>query len=272
MYNRSFIKWVGGKSRSLSQIMDKFPREFDTYYEPFLGSGVVYFNVLPDKATLNDKEHNLVSAFRDVKRYPEQVCEQLKGLDNKEGVYYDVRHAFNHTDTGTPGEKTAQFIYMNKCGYNGLYRVNKSGAMNVAFGRRSGQPHQDFTVVRECSKALQKAQIMNTDYLEILDLARRGDFVYLDPPYHKETSTSFTGYNAVEFTEKDHRQLAEECRDITDRGVLFAMSNSSTDLILDLYKNFYIYPVYTSRTVAVTTGGRGTATELLITNYGGGTI
>jgi len=272
MYNRSFIKWVGGKARSLSQILNKFPKKFGTYYEPFLGSGVVYFNLLPDKSILNDKEHNLVSVFRDVKRYPEEVCEQLGRLDNREDVYYDVRYNFNYTPTVNTGEKSAQFIYMNKCGYNGLYRVNKGGAVNVAFGKRPGQPHKDFSVIRECSKALQKTQIMNTDYLEILSMARRGDFVYLDPPYHKEKPTSFTGYTSAGFTDKDHKDLAEECHKLTKRGVSFVMSNSATDLILDLYKNFYIYPIHTARTVAVTVGGRGVVTELLITNQGEGEI
>jgi len=267
MFNRSFIKWVGGKTRSLSIILDKLPKKFNTYYEPFLGSGVVYFNLLPDEAVLNDTEYNLVSTFRAVKRHPKAVCDCLALLDNAESVYYDIRNDFNFKEEDVVGEKAAQFIYINKCGYNGLYRVNKRGSVNVAFGRRPGNPHLDFSVIMDCSKALQNSRIMHTDYLEITRLARRGDLVYLDPPYHKESDGSFTGYNVKEFTEQDHVRLAKEFVRMTKRGVKVALSNSSTELVMELYKNFYISPVYTARTVSTTPDGRILATELLITNY-----
>ena len=96
MSNRSFIKWVGGKTRSLSQILTKFPKDFNTYYEPFLGSGVVYFNLLPHDAVLGDIEENLATAHRAVKNHPQDVCNYLKLLENDEVVYYDVRNDFNH--------------------------------------------------------------------------------------------------------------------------------------------------------------------------------
>ena len=272
MSNRSFIKWVGGKTRSLSQILTKFPKDFNTYYEPFLGSGVVYFNLLPHDAVLGDIEENLATAHRAVKNHPQDVCNYLKLLENDEVVYYDVRNDFNHNPETVVGQKAAQFIYINKCGYNGLYRVNKSGAVNVSYGKRSGDPHRDLEIIHKCSKALQKARIMNTDYLEITKLSRKGDFVYLDPPYHKESSSSFTAYNSKEFSEGDHERLSKEFCHLTERGVKAALSNSDTDFIRDLYKNFYIYPIYTSRTVATTVAGRLIATELLITNYDEGTV
>lgn len=267
MSNRSFIKWVGGKTRSLSQILKKFPKEFNTYYEPFLGSGVVYFNLLPDAAVLGDLEKRLVATHQAVKQYPQAVCSCLELLENDESMYYDVRDAFNYNPESAVGEKAAQFIYINKCGYNGLYRVNKSGSVNVSYGKRSGDPHRDLDIIYKCSKALQKARIVNAHYSELTKMSRKGDFVYLDPPYHKESASSFTGYNAKEFSEEDHKGLAEEFRQLTERGVKVALSNSGTDFIKDLYKNFYIYPVYTSRTVATTVEGRSVATELLITNY-----
>jgi len=267
MFQRSFIKWVGGKYRSLSQLLRLFPAEFNTYYEPFLGSGVVYFNLAPSEGVLNDAENNLVTTFRSVKHDVEGVCNQLELLDNTEEAYYDTRYDFNNTAQIMSGKRAAQFIYMNKCGYNGLYRVNSRGFVNVAFGKRSGEPHKDFEAIRTCSKLLQAASVMNTDYQEIIKLARCGDFVYLDPPYHKESDVSFTGYNAKEFSESDHRQLAEECKALSSRGVLFALSNSNTPFVNDLYKNFYKYSVYTAKTVSRLTSGRGPSTDVLITNY-----
>ena len=267
MHQRSFIKWVGGKYRSLSQILSKFPTQFKTYYEPFMGSGVVFFNLRPVDAILNDVEPSLVTTFRSVKRECESVCEYLDGLSNDESTYYTVRSDFNDSGDVFPGKKAAQFIYMNKCGFNGLYRVNKSGAINVAFGKRSGDPHKDFSTLRECSKRLQRVRVMNTTYKDVLDLSRSKDFVYLDPPYYKEFPNSFTGYNTNQFSEEDHERLALECKFLTSRGVFFALSNSDTDFIRNLYKNYNICPIYTNRTISRDASGRGLVCEILITNY-----
>ena len=267
MYQRSFIKWVGGKYRSLSQILGKFPVKFDTYYEPFLGSGVTFFNVETDKAILNDCEYKLVSTFRSIKRESERVCAALAEMSNDEESYYSVRYDFNNSSDVPPGKKAAQFIYLNKCGFNGLYRVNRAGSVNVAFGKRSGAPHQDYETIRVCSKLLQNTTIMNADYQDILSLTRCGDFVYMDPPYYKEFDRTFTGYNVKQFSDEDHERLALECKFLSSRGVLFALSNSDTPFIRNLYKDYYIFPVYTNRTVSRDTSTRGIVGEILITNY-----
>ena len=272
MTERSFIKWVGGKYRSIYQLLDLFPPEFKTYYEPFMGSGVVFFNLQPPESILNDVEYNLVNTFRSVKRDVSSVISELESYNNDAESYYDIRDDFNNSADIMPGRKGAQFIYMNKCGYNGLYRVNKKGEINVSFGKRDGSPHKDFYNLKECSLSLNKARIMNTDYKEILDMSRCGDFVYMDPPYHKETSKSFVGYNAKEFTERDHERLALECEFLTKRGVLFALSNSNTDFIKNLYKNYNIYPIYTARTVSCDVSRRSQAKEILVTNYDKGEI
>jgi len=267
MYNRSFIKWVGGKYRSLAQILPKLPKDFKTYYEPFMGSGVVFFNINPHQAILNDLEYSLVSTFRSVKRECERVQEYLDGLSNDSDTYYSVRCSFNNDADVFPGKKAAQFIYMNKCGFNGLYRVNKAGVMNVAFGKRTGDPHKDFGVLESCSEMLQRARVMSGDYKDVLDLTRNRDFVYMDPPYYKEFPTSFAGYNSKQFAEEDHERLALECKFLTSKGVLFALSNSDTSFIRNLYKNYNIYPIYTTRTVSRDPAVRGTVCEVLITNY-----
>ena len=264
---RSFLKWVGGKYRSISQILPKFPEEFKTYYEPFMGSAVIFFNLKPQDSILNDVEYNLVSTFRSVRDNCEEVWSELKDLNNDPLTYYDVRTAFNDELDFRPGRKGAQFIYMNKCGFNGLYRVNKKGAVNVAYGKRSGSPHHDIDTLRTCSEILQNARIMNADYKEILGMSRCRDFVYLDPPYYKEAHNSFTGYNSKPFSAEDHERLALECKFMSSRGVLFAMSNSDTPFVRNLYKQYNIYPIYTSRTVSVDASTRGTVTEILITNY-----
>ena len=252
--------------------MTLFPSEFKTYYEPFMGSAVVFFNVEPYEAVLNDVEYKLVNTFRSVKRDVDSVIAELDSYSNDPESYYSIRDDFNKTLDIVPGRKGAQFIYMNKCGYNGLYRVNKKGQINVAFGKRVGSPHKDFYNLRECSQALKNTRIMNADYKDVLELARGGDFVYMDPPYHKESPTSFVGYNAKEFTEQDHERLALECDFLTKRGVLFALSNSNTDFIRNLYKNYNIYPIYTARTVSCDINARSQAKEILVTNYDKGEV
>ena len=193
MSKRSFIKWVGGKYRSIQQLTALFPKECKTYYEPFVGSGVVFFNVQPYEAVLNDIEFSLINAFRAVKRDVASVIKELNSFINNAEFYYKIREEFNNSACLLPGRKGAQFIYLNKCGYNGLYRVNKRGHLNVAFGKREGSPHKDFINLKDCSAALKNAMIMNTDYKEILDLTRRGDFVYLDPPLPQGDRQIFCG-------------------------------------------------------------------------------
>jgi DNA adenine methylase len=264
---RSFIKWVGGKYRSLSQILPKFPKKFKTYYEPFIGSAVLFFNLKPEVSILNDFEFNLVSTFRAVRDHCGDVCEELEALSNDPLTYYEVRKSFNEGASAVPARSAAQFIYMNKCGFNGLYRVNRKGAVNVSYGRRSGSPHQDYQNIRQCSDILKGTQIMNAHYEEILRLTRSEDFVYMDPPYYKEAHNSFTGYNPTPFGPEDHERLALECKFMSKRGVLFAQSNSDTEFIRNLYKQYNIYPINTTRTVSVDASVRGSVTEILITNY-----
>jgi len=268
MNQRSFIKWVGGKYKSVSQLLEIFPKKFNTYYEPFMGSGVIFFNLKPHDSILNDVEFNLVNTFRSVKREVDDVISELDLLVNEEESYYFIRREFNNEVSYIPGKKAAQFIYINKCGYNGLYRVNSLGEINVSFGKRAGDPHKDFSILKTCSKALQKSLIYNSDYREIIELSRGGDFIYFDPPYYRETSGSFISYNAKHFTDEDHQRLALECEFLSKRGVMFALSNSDTEFIRNLYKNYNIWPIYSMRSVSPTISGRGLVGEILITNYG----
>ena len=267
MSKRSFIKWVGGKYRSIFQLTDLFPTEFKNYYEPFMGSAVMFFNTKPHSAVLNDLEYNLVRTFRSVKREVDSVISELESYNNDAESYYSIRDDFNSSPDVVPGRKAAQFIYLNKCGYNGLYRVNKKGHFNASYGKRVGSPHKDFLNLKECSKALQRATVMNGDYKDVIDGSRGGDFVYLDPPYHKETEASFVGYNVKEFSERDHERLAFECSLLDKRGVMFALSNSNTDFIINLYKKYNISPIYTARTVSCDVKVRSQAKEILVTNY-----
>lgn len=266
MFKRSFIKWPGGKFRSINQLMVSFPKDFKTYYEPFLGSGVVCRNVKAENKVVGDVERDLVNAHTQIKNNVEDVIYILDSFVNKEEFYYKIREEFN-SDNSESIRQAARFIYLNKCGFNGLYRRNKKGLFNVAFGKRFGDPHKDFTNVRSYSKSLQNVDVRLGDYKKTMEGVSSGDFAYFDPPYVKKSEKSFTGYNSNEFMNTENRKLSDFCRNLDERGVLFAVSNSDTKLVREWYEGFRVREIQTVSSISREGKSRGHCTELLITNY-----
>ena len=267
MVQRSFLKWTGGKQRSILQILEKFPDDYDNYIEPFLGSGSVFFNLKPKTAFLSDINQRLMYTFICVKYNSELVIDFLSQLDNSKEDYYGIRDIFNNEPISDNIRLSSHFIYLNKCGYNGLYRVNSDNKFNVPYGSRDGDPHKDYEVIRQCSKILSSAVMMCSNYNDILSLSKGGDLVYLDPPYVKEDGKSFIGYNSKHFDLREHRLLSEACRSLDKKGVRFALSNSNVSVVRDLYHGFNFHDICTVRSVSRDPSTRGSHGELLITNY-----
>ena len=267
MLQRSFIKWPGGKYRSLNQLLSLFPKEYGTYYEPFLGSGVLCLNVGDRKKIAGDIEADLMGTHIQVKNNVDKIISELDSFDNEESAYYEIRDKFNNRSEWFSYQDAARFIYLNKCGFNGLYRRNKRGGFNVAFGKRSGSPHKDFGNLRTCSKLLQSVELRGGDYVSCLADADNGDFVYLDPPYLKESDTSFTEYNSNTFGVSENKILSEFCRYLDSKGVLFAVSNNDLSLIREWYDGFHFHEVQAVRSISREGRSRGRYSELLITNY-----
>ena len=267
MLQRSFLKWPGGKYRSVNQLLCLFPKEFGTYYEPFAGSAVVCLNVKAERKVVSDIEDSLMNAHEKVKTCVGKVIDCLDEFNNSSDAYYDIREEFNSASDSFSYSDAARFIYLNKCGFNGLYRRNKNGGFNVSFGKRSGNPHKDFENLRSCSQLLHGVELMVGGYESCLSDVAVGDFVYLDPPYVKESGTSFTGYNSNQFDNSANRKLSDFCRDLDSSGVLFAVSNSNTKLIREWYDGFHIRELQAVRSISREGRSRGRCTELLITNY-----
>jgi len=267
MVQRSFIKWIGGKARSANQIVSYFPKDFKEYFEPFLGSGVIYFNFNPQGAYLSDSEERLIYTFSCVKNELEDLKKELLSLKNTEDDYYKIREEFNNCSIEKSVRQAARFIYLNKCGYNGLFRVNKSNKFNVPYGKTKSDSHLDFDNLTRCSRALASTTLMSVGYDYILDIVLPGDFVYMDPPYLKEDGNSFIGYNVNQFDAKSHKELAERCYELDERGVKFAVSNSNMPVVSDLYYGFNIVEIMTTRSVSRDVSKRGSHAEVLITNY-----
>lgn len=271
-----FLKWAGGKKRLLKQLTSFFPPRFQRYYEPFIGSGAVFFHLKPARAILNDENPHLITAYRHIQRRLDDLLPLLQQIRREyhalttaqqKDAYYHMRERYNQLATGTL-EKTALLIVLNKTGYNGLYRENTRGRFNVPFGRYDNPAMFSEDNLRAVAAALQGVQLLNTDFSCAVQSAQPGDFVYFDPPYMPLSKTaSFTSYTRGAFGPERQRDLAALMRRLAARGVLVMLSNSNTNLIRELYHDFYIHEVEAGRAINSKREARGKIKELVITGY-----
>jgi len=272
---RPFLKWIGGKSRLIPQMRNYLPTLIDinTYYEPFVGGGALFFYLSPASSVINDVNANLIRAYRTVKDKPNELITFVKkleydylkrGEDNRRIYYYKIRDEFNN-GVSSEIKKTAYLIFLNATGYNGMYRENSQGEYNIPFGKYHRPRSLDEDNLLNVSKLLQKTRILNTDYSQAVKDAKRGDFVYLDPPYYPLSETShFTKYNGNHFSETDHIRLKDTFCDLVNRGCKVLLSNSDTSFIRKIYKDYRKEKIQASRSVNCKAKGRGKITELLI--------
>ena len=267
---RPFLKWAGGKGRLIEQYQPYFPGQFQRYYEPFLGGGAIFFH-LSDRcrsAVLADLNSELVTVYRCVRDEVEAVIQLLEThqINHCQNHYYWVRA---QTSLGSPSQRAARLIYLNKTCFNGLYRENSRGHFNVPMGRYKNPKICDIATLRLASKALQHTDILGEPFTAILQRAQtRDDFVYFDPPYHPISATSnFTGYNRYGFNAEDQARLQQTFACLAERGVKVMLSNSDCPFIRDLYQDFYMHPIQASRAINSNAQRRGKISELLITSY-----
>lgn len=279
---KPFVKWVGGKRQLLSQFKELGvypPQDFDanknTYHEPFVGGGAVFFDLLPQRAVINDFNSELVKTYNAVKN----EVEALIGLLNSDYYLYDKERfleirALPLSQELSDLETAARFIYLNRTCFNGMYRVNKSGHFNVPFGSYNNPQICDEFNLRNVSKSLQKVKIKNDSYKKVLDDAKKGDFVYFDPPYYPVSKTaSFTTYTNDVFLEKQQEELKDAFLELHKRGCFVMLSNSDTDFINGLFEplqksGINIHKVQAGRAINSNAGKRGKVFEVLVTNYG----
>ena len=262
-----FVKWAGGKRQLLRQLVALRPPRFARYVEPFLGGGALYFWLAPARAILGDLNGELIDAFRAVRDDVERVMAALDRHRYDREHYYDVRRL--RPEDLPPAERAARFIFLNKTGYNGLYRVNRQGDFNVPFGRYRTPPRlYDPANLRDAAALLAGAELVHGRYQETLARARPGDFVYLDPPYQpRSASANFTRYTPAGFSVDDQRQLAEQFRRLCGLGAFVMLSNSDTPLVRELYRDFNLVEVRANRLINSDHRHRTSITELVIRNY-----
>ena len=261
---RPFLKWVGGKRQLLAPLLAAAPHAYGTYFEPFVGGGALFFALRPKRAILADVNTRLIRTYRGVRNKVEDVIRLLKSYPHDEKFFYELRQI--DIDTGSDAEVAAWFIYLNKVGFNGLYRVNRDNRFNVPFGRYTNPTICDAANLRRCAAALSDVELLVTGFDSAVRSAKRNDFVYFDPPYVPLSATSsFTSYTCDGFTADDQRRLRDVALRLKQRGTTVLISNSSAAFVRDLYgTGFTIQEVNANRRVNSQASKRGPIPELII--------
>ena len=261
---KPFLKWVGGKRQLLTQIEPYIPEKYGTYFEPFTGGGALFFRLQPKKAVLADSNERLVRTYLGVRDAVEEVIGHLQSYKHELSSFEAARA--RDIDRESDAEVAAWMIYLNRTGYNGLYRVNSRNVFNVPFGKYKRPQICSPKILRACSKALTKTRILHADFADTVKTAKKGDFVYFDPPYVPLTKTAnFRSYTSQGFEMADQERLRDLARDLKRRGVTVLLSNSSAPEVKELYRDdFELINVQAARAVNRNASGRGKVTELLI--------
>jgi DNA adenine methylase len=266
-----FLKWAGGKRQLLGQIEENLPKKFDKYIEPFVGGGALFFYLLPERAVLIDTNNELVNTYLIIKNRVKDLIKSLKKHKNEKDYYYEVRNIdrnYEEYQKFSNVEKASRTIFLNRCCYNGLYRVNSKGQFNVPFGKYKNPKFCDEENLLAVNRVLQQAEIIAGDFEKCLEFAKLNDFVYFDPPYQPISETAnFTSYTKENFSKEDQLKLFKTYQKLDERGCKVMLSNSYNDFIMNLYQQYKIKYVSAKRAINSDANGRGEIRELLIINY-----
>ena len=274
-YNlQPFTKWTGGKRQLLGELRSYMPETYGRYFEPFVGGGALFFDLAPEQAVINDFNEELINAYRQIKNNPAELINLLiKHKENNSKDYYlELRSADRdgRISRMTGVERAARILYMLRVDFNGLYRVNSKNQFNVPYGRYKNPKIVDVDLLYQISEYLNEndIEILQTDFAEAVKDAQTGDFVYFDPPYIPLNETSsFTSYTHEGFSYEEQIRLRNTFKELTERGVYAMLSNSSSPLVEELYKDFNIYFVEAQRTNGAKSSSRGKISEIIVTNY-----
>ena len=272
---KPFVKWAGGKRQIIDELKKYIPDEFNTYYEPFIGGGALLFELAPKKAVINDSNAELMNVYQvlcDDSKF-KKMCRVLNNYEanHSEDFFYEIRNkdknknTFNRLSDYT---RAARTIYLNKACFNGLYRVNSKNEFNVPFGKKSKVNTYDGNNLITVSNYLtmNDIKILNKDFEEVLKDAKKGDFVYFDPPYDSDNNI-FTSYTEEGFGKEEQRRLAKVFKELDQKGVYVMLSNHNTTLINELYKDYHIHVIEAKRNINSNGKKRGKVEEVIITNF-----
>ena len=233
----------------IPNLIDAMPKNFNNYIEPFIGGGALFFYLSPKSAVIADSNPELISLYQQIAKNYKPVLKLLEKMPNNEEFFYEQRA--KQFEKLTEIEAAARTIYLNRTCFNGLYRVNRSGGFNVPYGRYKDPKIADEQLLKSASEALRDATIVLGDYKHVLqNFAKKGDLVFLDPPYLPISQYSdFQRYTKEQFYEDDHRDLAAEVNRLSELGCHVILTNSNHPLVHDLYSEFHIEVLSTKRNI-----------------------
>lgn len=272
---KPFVKWAGGKRGVIDELVKYSPKEFDTYFEPFIGGGALLLELTPKKAVINDYNEELMDVYRCIKDEKDfsLMCRELNKheVNHSEEYYYKIRNLdrdklkYNKLPRY---KKASRLIYLNKACFNGLYRVNSKNEFNVPFGKKNKVNTYDGVNLGIIYSYLNLSDILilSTDFEDSLKTAKRGDFIYLDPPYDSDTST-FNSYTENGFGKNEQIRLSKVFKELDKRGCYVMLSNYNTLLIKELYDGYNFHYIEAHRNIGANAKNRGVVEEVIITNY-----
>lgn len=273
---KPFLKWVGGKGQLLEQFETLLPKKYNSYFEPFIGGGAVFFSINPKKAHINDINETLVNTYLHIKNDVDKLIKSLKKLekefiskdnDSRKEFYYSLREKYNSLPAND-FKKSLYFLFFNKTAFNGVYRENSKGGFNVPMGSYKNPKIVDEENLRAVSSALSRTKITSGSFYDAVKNAKAGDFVYFDPPYHPLSETSsFTSYSKDSFSKDDQIKLRDLFVELDKKGVYVMLSNSSAPFIQEIYSGYTQIPVFANRMINSKADKRGKILEVVIINY-----
>ena len=260
------LKWAGGKSQMLDDIIPRMPKQYNAYIEPFIGSGALFFALAPKGAIIADSNSELINLYMVIANEPERFIEKLDSFENTKDNFYQVRSL--DWKKLTPIDAAARMVFLNKTCFNGLYRVNKKGQFNTPYANNKRTTYCDVDNIMQASALLKQTRILCGDYHDILlEHAKKDDFIFLDPPYIPISKYSdFKRYTKDQFGEDDQRRLAEDVFSLYKKGCKVMMTNSNHPLIYELYKDFNIEVFQTKRMINKN-GNNRTGEDVIVRTY-----
>jgi DNA adenine methylase len=264
-YVKPFVKWPGGKQWLAGAAPHLVPATWrGRYYEPFAGGAAFFFAIEPGRATLSDRNRELMMTYRAIRGDADAVIRRLKHYPYNAKFFYQIRD----TRPRSANSVASRLLYLNRTCWNGLYRVNRKGQFNTPFGRFTNPTICDADRLKAAAKLLRRARLRDEDFEEVVSEASRGDLVYLDPPYitgHQHNG--FLKYNAPLFSWDDQQRLARVARGLVARGVHVLISNADHSTVSSLYLGFHHYRVRRKSLIAGPVNSRGVVTEILLSSY-----
>ena len=272
---KPFVKWAGGKRQIIDKLIEHLPKDFNTYYEPFVGGGALLFELSPENAVINDYNEELMNVFKCIKdeiKYS-KMCNELNHYEVKhsEEFYFEIRNKDRDKlkfKKMPDYKRAARTIYLNKACFNGLYRVNSKNEFNVPFNKKlkiNTYDAQNLGIIHSYFN-YKNVVMLNGDFEEAVKDAKKGDFVYFDPPYDSDTTT-FNSYTEEGFGKEEQVRLARVFKELAARGCYVMLSNHNTELVNELYNGFNIHIVEAKRNINANGKKRGKVEEVIITNY-----